>query len=528
MRSYFPFVLFALCFGTLIAPVGFPEALSAGADRLATEEGEGFEVRSSPSGASVFVDGIRRGKTPLSIDDLAPGEHRLVLMKEGYETRSLSFNLKAGVRMIAFLELEATTGLVRFSASKATETARPFMPVFLIDGEAMSGSSARLGEGPHRIRARAFGFMDEERAVVVERNRVTELAFALKPAPFGVRALRLERRRVNPANPGLLGESVLVFEASGPGMATVKALDRNGALLLSLSVGPFETWTQRMSIVARNEDGTPWADGTYELRLEAESVPWDGEDSVIRTGAVSLAVDSSAIIRPATSSSGVGGLLFAPETTTLPAASFQMELGILGLEPYGNSSGGDPAFAASLRFAPSDGWELAAAALVAQGNDGSSVEFGASVRRAFLKAGGAIPLRSAFSLRYGTLSVDGRSAFGLARGVEAAFPVELGAAGPFVLLTPSASWTTAADEVPSAALSAGFGWRGRSWTAAFSGRTDFDLFSGALPGPEAAILGLELKLYPPPSVLVFSAFGGAWLEGGKAGAFAGAGFGILL
>ncbi len=271
-----------------------------------------------------------------------------------------------------------------------------------------------------------------------------------------------------------------------------------------------------MRIVARNEDGTPWTDGTYELRLESKSIPLDAEAPVTGTGTVNLTVDSSAVIRPATSFSGVGGLLFVPETTTIPATSFQMELGIFGPE--------EPVFATAFRFSPSDGWELAASALVAQENDENSVDFGASVRRALPTTNWTLPMRSAFSLSYGTLSVDGRNALGLARGVEAAVPIEFGAGGGFVLLAPSISWTTAADEAPTVALSAGFGWRGRSWTAAFSGRTGFDL----IQGPGATNLGLELKLFPPPSVLVFSFFCGAWLDDGKADAFAGAGFGILL
>ena len=43
-------------------------------------------VRSTPSGARVFVDGRDRGATPATVTDLARGEHRVRLVYEGYTT----------------------------------------------------------------------------------------------------------------------------------------------------------------------------------------------------------------------------------------------------------------------------------------------------------------------------------------------------------------------------------------------------------------------------------------------------------
>ena len=41
-------------------------------------------VTSTPSGATVSVDGALRGQTPLRLDDLPPGEYRVVLTRDGY------------------------------------------------------------------------------------------------------------------------------------------------------------------------------------------------------------------------------------------------------------------------------------------------------------------------------------------------------------------------------------------------------------------------------------------------------------
>jgi hypothetical protein len=43
-----------------------------------------LEVTSSPSGATVSVDGTLRGQTPLRLDDLSPGEYRIMLTRDGY------------------------------------------------------------------------------------------------------------------------------------------------------------------------------------------------------------------------------------------------------------------------------------------------------------------------------------------------------------------------------------------------------------------------------------------------------------
>ncbi len=43
-------------------------------------------VRSTPADAQVFVDGRERGRTPATIRDLAPGAHRVKVVRDGYVT----------------------------------------------------------------------------------------------------------------------------------------------------------------------------------------------------------------------------------------------------------------------------------------------------------------------------------------------------------------------------------------------------------------------------------------------------------
>lgn len=56
----------------------------------------GLEIRSTPAGAVVTVDGQRRGNTPITISDLAPGAHKVLVSQEGYLDNSSDVTLKAG------------------------------------------------------------------------------------------------------------------------------------------------------------------------------------------------------------------------------------------------------------------------------------------------------------------------------------------------------------------------------------------------------------------------------------------------
>jgi hypothetical protein len=55
-----------------------------------------LSVASDPVAASVYVDGQLRGATPVSLDRLTPGDHRLRLVKDGYLENSRVVHIGAG------------------------------------------------------------------------------------------------------------------------------------------------------------------------------------------------------------------------------------------------------------------------------------------------------------------------------------------------------------------------------------------------------------------------------------------------
>ncbi|MDF1564495.1 MAG: protein kinase [Deltaproteobacteria bacterium] len=54
-------------------------------------------VSSQPGGATVKVDGVERGQTPLTVEDLAPGAHELVLALAGHDDHTQEVVLEAGM-----------------------------------------------------------------------------------------------------------------------------------------------------------------------------------------------------------------------------------------------------------------------------------------------------------------------------------------------------------------------------------------------------------------------------------------------
>ena len=72
-----------------------------------------LEVRSTPSGAQVTVDGVARGATPLTIRGLAPGAHALVIARAGYSPVQQGVSLRRGKRKLVKVRLERVTALDR-------------------------------------------------------------------------------------------------------------------------------------------------------------------------------------------------------------------------------------------------------------------------------------------------------------------------------------------------------------------------------------------------------------------------------
>jgi hypothetical protein len=146
-------------------------------------------VRSTPSGASVTIDGRAAGRTPLTANDLALGAHAIVVTRAGFapETRhvtlsrkaasvTLGISLKAEKKAAAAAPKGATTGSL-------TVDSRPKGARVTIDGRALGAtplSVPGLSPGVHAVRVELSGYKTVTTSVTVKAGDTAKLALTLE------------------------------------------------------------------------------------------------------------------------------------------------------------------------------------------------------------------------------------------------------------------------------------------------------------------------------------------------------------
>jgi hypothetical protein len=95
--------------------------------KIITNDVGSIEISSSPSGASIFVDGIANGTTPKTVDDLPVGSHKIILRKTGYEEwgKSVTVGTDETAEVDAKLYAAATATPVQTTNPATIQTTRP-------------------------------------------------------------------------------------------------------------------------------------------------------------------------------------------------------------------------------------------------------------------------------------------------------------------------------------------------------------------------------------------------------------------
>jgi len=276
-------------------------------------EATGLEIRSYPRGADVYLNNRYMGVTPLFLDDVEPGPHKLTLKMEGYYSESEWIEYSGDYDSYYF-ELEEITGFLRVQA---------FPPDSEIKFDSRWLPAGRLHElpvGSYNLRIRAFGYEETSRLVKIYMRKVTEVEVALTEAVFTLSDLKSSRNAFNPRNAGLLGTARIRFRVTGYGSGRVSIADPEGRVVLRRDLGRFTTWEQGFDWDGRGSGGAPLADGRYLVRIEAVSE----RDGRIVSAELGLQIDSAIVLRYRSLWSGSAGLLYAPSTEVLPGGSVQV------------------------------------------------------------------------------------------------------------------------------------------------------------------------------------------------------------
>ena len=153
-------------------------------------------MRSTPPGATVFVDGRERGRTPVTIGELARGPHRIRIARDGYETEdrrivitpaqpaeSLAVTLdrrrSQPAAAVARSPIPRTPATAGTSTGAVAVESRPAGASVFLDG-ALVGTTpvtmSQVAAGEHVIRLEHNGYRRWSSSIIVvggARNRVT-------------------------------------------------------------------------------------------------------------------------------------------------------------------------------------------------------------------------------------------------------------------------------------------------------------------------------------------------------------------
>lgn len=78
-------------------------------EKITSKQSE-LSVTTNPDGATVLVDDIVKGSTPVSIQDIVAGDHSVAITSTGFSTRTLKIKTTSGYRLIADLKLALAPG----------------------------------------------------------------------------------------------------------------------------------------------------------------------------------------------------------------------------------------------------------------------------------------------------------------------------------------------------------------------------------------------------------------------------------
>lgn len=165
---------------TVVVEAGKTSKVSAKLKAGAGGEVGAVRVISNVEGAEVVVDGTPRGKAPVDIKDLSPGEHVIEVRAKGYRTRSERVTVSAGSATVLDMNLSeeadvAGTGLIKV-VSPVPEAA-----VF-VDGEAIGAVPVdkRVPAGEHFVVVTKTGYKTFESKISVEAGQTVTVTAELK------------------------------------------------------------------------------------------------------------------------------------------------------------------------------------------------------------------------------------------------------------------------------------------------------------------------------------------------------------
>jgi len=148
-------------------------------------------VYTSPSGATVYIDQIYQGTTPLYNLQFAPGSHPVRLTLTGYMDYDTTVNVYAGqTPLINHQFTQITQSQPSSTTGSLAVTSTPSGATIILDGKNKGQTPATLSDlstGDHTVKLTRSGYWDSSQTVHIDAGQITPLDVTLvssaQPAP---------------------------------------------------------------------------------------------------------------------------------------------------------------------------------------------------------------------------------------------------------------------------------------------------------------------------------------------------------
>lgn len=215
-------------------------------------------VNSNVTGASVYLDGYYKGTSPLTIEDISGGFHRLEISKKHYATKIYRFFVLPGTSHTILPDLEQISGYLGVQNASNSE--------IYVDGQNYSYSHIELDEGPHNVVVKKFGYKDFVSDIFIYRLRTTNLNCNFEKADFEFLDAYASKEIFYPAGKGSLKNVKFTFEVNAPSSCEISIKNFEGLEVFATNLD-FTNWENSFVWNGKDKDGNIVSDGIYKAEI---------------------------------------------------------------------------------------------------------------------------------------------------------------------------------------------------------------------------------------------------------------------
>jgi hypothetical protein len=135
-----------------------------------------LNIKSKPSGGTIFLDGKETGTTPDNIKDLKPGTHMVEVRIDGYENWTENVEVSADQEKHLTAEPQQLTGALNIKSE-------PSKAMIIVDGNEVGNTPANITDlvpGKHLVEIRMEGYENWNESVDIEHSKEADLTAVLQ------------------------------------------------------------------------------------------------------------------------------------------------------------------------------------------------------------------------------------------------------------------------------------------------------------------------------------------------------------